>query len=284
MAQLAQVATVNGVIGGFSYGSDPNSAATWDADRVLGCSCDAGYGGYDCSLRLCPVGDDPGTYNDHPEVQLLQCIATSGTFSLTFRESTTGPLLANATSVDELVSALEALPSLAEGNIFVYKSSDGSPINSTFFIFPPPIDHIDAHNNYPTSIPTVGPTIHTQTNNTLCNATGSQILIIEFNGISGALPPLLVDTSQLQDNINANGADGTGSMSVFTSGMGVGGYVSVTGTTESDVCNGRGICDETSGWCRCFQDWGSSDGNGGLGGRGDCGYRRDDMNPAGHIS
>ena len=38
------------------YGTDPNNAATWDADRVFGCSCDVGYEGYDCSLRTCPIG------------------------------------------------------------------------------------------------------------------------------------------------------------------------------------------------------------------------------------
>lgn len=43
------------------YGTDPNNAATWDADRVFGCYCDEGWEGYDCSLRTCPTGEDPLT-------------------------------------------------------------------------------------------------------------------------------------------------------------------------------------------------------------------------------
>uniref|UniRef100_A0A7S1C085 Epidermal growth factor-like domain-containing protein n=1 Tax=Corethron hystrix TaxID=216773 RepID=A0A7S1C085_9STRA len=42
-----------------TYGSDPNNAATWDFDRIFGCICDEGWGGYDCSLRLCVTGLDP---------------------------------------------------------------------------------------------------------------------------------------------------------------------------------------------------------------------------------
>ena len=41
---------------------------------------------YDCSLMDCPIGDDPGTYEDHVEVQLLQCVANGGNFSLSFRQ------------------------------------------------------------------------------------------------------------------------------------------------------------------------------------------------------
>ncbi len=31
----------------------------WDADSILGCDCDAGYTGSDCSLKTCPYGIDP---------------------------------------------------------------------------------------------------------------------------------------------------------------------------------------------------------------------------------
>jgi len=42
-----------------AYGSDPNGAGTWDADKIFGCGCDAGFSGYDCSQRACVVGADP---------------------------------------------------------------------------------------------------------------------------------------------------------------------------------------------------------------------------------
>ena len=34
----------------------------WDRDILYGCTCDPGYSGVDCSLRLCPVGVDPRYY------------------------------------------------------------------------------------------------------------------------------------------------------------------------------------------------------------------------------
>ena len=33
----------------------------WDANKIFGCDCDERYYGSDCSLRNCPVGDDPLT-------------------------------------------------------------------------------------------------------------------------------------------------------------------------------------------------------------------------------
>jgi hypothetical protein len=72
MAELARYHTNNGDSDPQEYGSDPNSVDTWDANRIHGCLCDGGYDGYDCSLRTCPSGDDPGTYDDAPEVCLAR--------------------------------------------------------------------------------------------------------------------------------------------------------------------------------------------------------------------
>ena len=33
----------------------------WDAEKIQGCACDEGWSAYDCSVRQCPLGDDPLT-------------------------------------------------------------------------------------------------------------------------------------------------------------------------------------------------------------------------------
>ena len=69
-----------------TYGSDPNDPATWDAHRILHCLCDEGYSGYDCSVKMCIFGDDPETYLDLPERQVVECIsAATGEYTLSFR-------------------------------------------------------------------------------------------------------------------------------------------------------------------------------------------------------
>ena len=68
-----------------TYGADPNNKDTWDGHRIQHCLCDEGFFGYDCSLQSCPIGDDPETYEDKPERQILKCTAASGTFKVAFR-------------------------------------------------------------------------------------------------------------------------------------------------------------------------------------------------------
>jgi len=44
------------------------------------------------------------------------------------------------------------------------------------------------------------------------------------------------------------------------------------GSKENVECSNRGLCDRTTGICNCFPGYGSSDGHGKQGTRGDCGY------------
>ncbi|ETV88347.1 hypothetical protein, variant 1 [Aphanomyces astaci] len=71
----------------------------WDAARIVGCSCDAGYTGYDCSQRTCPVGGDPVT--TRLEVQAISCLCTtcSDVFTVSFQGQTTAPIAASANAV-----------------------------------------------------------------------------------------------------------------------------------------------------------------------------------------
>lgn len=92
-------------------------ATPWDADKVYGCLCDDGYASYDCSSRMCATGDDPLTGMleseavQRNEVQLLECQATYGTFTLEFMGQTTAPISVHA-NIFEFIDALSALKSL----------------------------------------------------------------------------------------------------------------------------------------------------------------------------
>jgi hypothetical protein len=50
-------------------------------------------------------------------------------------------------------------------------------------------------------------------------------------------------------------------------------YSSVNGNYNTTECSSRGVCDHSTGICTCFTGFASSDGNGGQGTRGDCGYQ-----------
>lgn len=50
----------------------------------MGCVCDRGYEGYDCSFRSCPWGRDPTSVETHQEEKfVMRCQADSGYFSVT---------------------------------------------------------------------------------------------------------------------------------------------------------------------------------------------------------
>lgn len=118
MNTLAVLATVNGVNAGYTYGDTPNSPATWDATRLFGCLCDSQYEGYDCSQYVCPHADDPDTYDQRDEQQLIKCADadSSGNIVLTFRQQSTTPLSPTSTSA-EVRAALEALSTIGEVSV-----------------------------------------------------------------------------------------------------------------------------------------------------------------------
>jgi hypothetical protein len=100
---------------------------------------------------------------------------------------------------------------------------------------------------------------------TLCDANGATTSIV-FTKNPGNLPAL-----QLQNRLTG----GTSTLSISSGGANglydsVG--ASVDGTREEVDCSNRGSCDTTTGTCKCYPGFSSSDGAGGTGTLGDCGY------------
>ncbi|KAG6620174.1 uncharacterized protein IUM83_05654 [Phytophthora cinnamomi] len=98
--------------------------SVWDSDMVHGCVCEDGYGGGDCSQRLCATGDDPltGASTDalfgfqKNEKQTVYCAATSGTLTLSYRGQTTVRIDALDTA-DVVSNKLNALYTLQQVNV-----------------------------------------------------------------------------------------------------------------------------------------------------------------------
>lgn len=120
-----------------AYADNYNIYKLWDKDSTMGCECDAGYYGPDCSQRTCKTGVDPLYMDDSATVKYsgwnFATIATSATnitatpiftdgtyqegdgyWAIRFYDSNgedwlTEPIKAGATC-DDVVAALEALP------------------------------------------------------------------------------------------------------------------------------------------------------------------------------
>ena len=243
MSHMGEFNKVNGVLTPFEYGDDPNDKLHWDGKSMHACMCDAGFTGYDCADRTCPYGDDPMTgatrlYTQKNEVRHLKCTFTStgGTFTLTFRSATTAALAHTATA-QEVEDALNALLTI---DTVTVSFSDGV---------------------------------------SACTSTGSNIIevtfITELGGsvhpdaytrtLAPALPQTVVATVGFLTIVD-------GWSSGFVTDASTKRFDDVPGTKEYNLCSDRGLCNFETGVCQCFLGYGSSNGVGGEGRVGDCGY------------
>jgi hypothetical protein len=103
----------------------------WDSQKIYGCNCDDGYFGYDCSLRRCPVGDDPLTGvgvstsanpNQVNDIQKLVCKAGGGTFTLSFRNKCSKPIPFNA-NVVQLTNYINNITSIGANGVNIILQS-----------------------------------------------------------------------------------------------------------------------------------------------------------------
>lgn len=128
MSQLARLALLPQGISPtpvYTYGEIPNDPQTWDAERMKGCHCNTGYTSYDCSQKLCPVGDDPDTEGQVDERQRLTCTHKgAGSFNLEFRGERAAAVTTAATTA-EVKAVLEALDGIEEVRVELEDLSSG---------------------------------------------------------------------------------------------------------------------------------------------------------------
>lgn len=111
----------------------------WDEDTTMGCVCDSGYTGADCSARSCKVGTDPLYFDNNATLRysnftyqfvtdLANAATVTGNYSLVFFDHSgedweSAPISISATCAD-IQTALEYIPNnvIATGSVRCYKN------------------------------------------------------------------------------------------------------------------------------------------------------------------
>ncbi|KAL4116439.1 hypothetical protein PRIC2_011893 [Phytophthora ramorum] len=101
----------------------------WDQEKIMGCVCDGGFEGHDCSLRTCPKGDDPLTPNQYDMIQAIVIDQPGGEGYLTYHDPygniyttekiTFGAFAANTATCSSIQTALNRLPNNVLNNVQV---------------------------------------------------------------------------------------------------------------------------------------------------------------------
>jgi hypothetical protein len=220
-----------------SYGTQPGSALTWDADRIYGCSPDlygyyegtsniTSYTGAALDRRDCPLafnhrllnklysngsGSPISNFTQVRAVQRITCRAREGFFRILFRGVASVQMSYNVTA-EELGQALSAVTTVGSVSAENSAGSDAA----------------------------------------LCSPSDTRYTDVTFLAALGKLPLLSVTSSSLY-----------GGMDVTIVQEGTDGLVE---------CGGYGNCDSATGDCHCWPRQASSNGLGGQGQQGDCGF------------
>ncbi|KAF0759856.1 hypothetical protein AaE_003642 [Aphanomyces astaci] len=226
---------------------DYTYTTVWDAEMIQGCLCDRGSAGVDCVMATCPNGDDPMTLAQVNEVQILKCTATAGFFFLKLRGETTSAL-AISTTAAQLKTILQVRQ---DKSIYNYIHATPTTITKSNVA---PFGAVRTTYSFGT---------------TLCDATGRNVVSIEFTSNFGPQPAMLAVTLlRGQATLTGNVVTGAG-------GAAIGTTVSTRGTKEYAPCSNRGYCNPKIGQCACYTypmpGFRSSDGYGKVGLRADCG-------------
>lgn len=245
MRSLAQRRTTSsGDSSPVTYGSQFHSATTWDADMRYACYPEE-YG-YVYSSPSAPATSKLSTFHAIPSVStstpdLSELLCPYG-FDITATD-------------DPPVTEIQRIQCRASSGTF-YLSFRG--FQSSLISFDTSLT--DLATILETSLGSIGNVNVTSSSGAtkICDSVSSTKVEIEFFTELSNIP-LLVMT----ENEELSVSSGSVTFSITQLRPGSGRYLE---------CSGKGICNRKTGFCECFPSWGSSDGRGNRGTRGDCGY------------
>ncbi|GMF43063.1 unnamed protein product [Phytophthora fragariaefolia] len=226
------------------------------------CACAKGWTGADCSERVCPFGYSWFGYpsDDNVAHQLRSECSSAGECD---QECPRGDDF--YTDHDKVERQL--IQCIADAGSFTLTFRDATTVDiavsATSGIVKAALEELSTIEEVQVSF--VGGT-------TACSNSINIVIVVDFLTELGDLPSLSGSHALLQDSINGNAQDGSGTLVFATGGATLQSVASVRGTRENAFCSNHGICDFSTGICTCHANYGGSDGKGGPGTIANCGF------------
>merc|ERR1711976_344711 len=193
----------------------------WDYGKIQGCRCDPWYQGDDCSLRMCPRGDDPLTIP-------ASSVGDTWTTTVTFNGTIT------AGDISFLVKDLYNTTFTTRPYDFSLADAAGSTRYEAILEELQPIVSVSS-----ASVAT--------TNNNIGNYNNTKVFTVQLSN-PARITDLWVEYRPCEDAgcqpLRANFVGGT--IQGWTSMM----STAADALLETDVCSNRGICDMSTGRCQ----------------------------------
>ncbi|GLD97256.1 hypothetical protein PINS_up005939 [Pythium insidiosum] len=221
--------------------------SVWDQEKIMGCRCDPGFEGHDCSKRVCPKGDDPLTTGQSEMLQAIVVNTASVEGYLTYHDPyggvwdttgiTFGAFAADSTSCADVQTALRRLPNNVLNTVEVTAITDFFPFTRT---------------SKTSDTGTIGAQV-------TGGNTAATICLVSFKSEPGTTGfQNLLECNVAQHNAAGQFPITTGSATATCTVYEV--YDTAASTpgagsrplSELAPCANRGACDSTTGLCKCY--------------------------------